>query len=96
MKKYLRRASMVGIGLALAIFSAALTYSVAVQSPAAVSNAGAALFLQTTVTATPPPEGESEVGSTDGIIVMGGVIVLIVIIPIFLRRKEWMRNPSQL
>lgn len=96
MKKYLRRASMVGIGLALAIFSAALTYSVAVQSPAAVNNAGAALFLQTTVTATPPLEGESEVGSTDGIIVMGGVIVLIVIIPIFLRRKEWMRNPSQL
>lgn len=83
---------MVGMGLLLAIFSAALTYSIAVQFPVTSNDAGAALFLQTTATITPQPEDQSEIGSTDGIVIVGGVIVMIVVLPIFLRRREWMRN----
>jgi hypothetical protein len=50
--------------------------------------AAAALLIQPTK--TPQPEGLSEIGSTDGIIVMGFVIALIIIIPILLRRKSWL------
>jgi len=39
-------------------------------------------------------EGVSEIGSTDGIIILGGVIVLIVIVPIVLYRKAWMHPSS--
>jgi hypothetical protein len=33
--------------------------------------------------------GQDEVGSTDGIMIMAVVIVLIVILPILLRRRSW-------
>lgn len=94
MKKYTRRLLIIGMGLLLAIFSAALTFSIAIQSENLKNNnTGAALFLQ--ATATPQPEGESEIGSTDGIVVVGGVIVMIVVVPILLRRKSWVRQPLQ-
>jgi len=93
MKKYMRRFLILGMGLLLAIFSAALTYSIAVQLAGLANNSGAALFFQATV--TPQPEDQSEIGSTDGIVALGGVIALIVVIPILLRRKFWMRQPSQ-
>jgi hypothetical protein len=41
-------------------------------------------------TTSPQPQDVSEIGSTDGIVAMVGIIVLIVIVPILLRRKEWM------
>ena len=86
MKKFMRPIITLGLGLVLALFSAALTYSV---PPAAQGDlAAAALFIQPTK--TPQPEGLSEIGSTDGIIVMGFVIALIVLIPILLRRKSWL------
>ena len=93
MKRYMRRFLIFGIGLLLAIFSAALTYSIAIQSAEVGNNIGAALFLQ----ATPPPQekDQSEVGSTDEIVALGGIIVLIVVVPILLRRKYWMRQPPQ-
>jgi hypothetical protein len=77
----------IGLSLILALLSAALTYSVPPSTPGAENTA--AFLLQ----ATPPPEDLSEIGSTDGIIVMGFVIVLIVIIPILLQRKSWMETP---
>jgi hypothetical protein len=87
----LRRASLVrpiitiGLGLVLALFSAALTYS---APPASEGNlAAAGIFFQPT--STPQPQDLSEIGSTDGIIVMGLIIALIIIIPILLRRKSW-------
>ncbi|HSL42117.1 MAG TPA: hypothetical protein VK897_01720 [Anaerolineales bacterium] len=86
MRKYLRPIITVGLGLVLALFSAALTYSV---PPSPTSNFGsAAFFLQ--ATATPQQEDLSVIGSTDGIIAMGFIIALIIIIPILLRRKSWM------
>jgi hypothetical protein len=79
----------IGLGLILALFSAALTYS----APPSIQGDldSGAFFLQPT--ATPPPQDLSEIGSTDGIIVMGFVIALIIIIPILLQRKSWMENP---
>jgi hypothetical protein len=76
----------VGLGLVLALFSAALTYS----APPDVQGdmASAEFFLQPT--ATPEPEELSEIGSTDGIIVMGVIIALIIIVPILVRKKSWM------
>jgi hypothetical protein len=86
MRKFMRPVITVGLGLVLALFSAALTYS----APPTVQgdSASAEFFLQPTT--TPEPEDHSEIGSTDGIIVMGLIIALIIIIPILVRRKSWM------
>ena len=81
-----RRIIIIGLGLLLALFSAALTFSVPTSTPASFGSA--ALFLQPTE--TPQPEGLSVIGSTDGIIAMGFVIALIIIVPILLQRKSWM------
>ena len=59
--------------------------------PTQNSTTGAALFLQTTPT-PPVEEDQSEVGSTDGIIIMGGVIAALVLIPLLLQRKAWMQE----
>jgi hypothetical protein len=89
-----RRASLVrpiitlGFGFLLALLSAALTYS---TPPALEGTFGAAaIFMQPT--STPQPNDISEIGSTDGIVIMGFLIVLIIIVPIVLRRKSWMEN----
>ena len=88
MKKLMRPMITIGFGLVLALFSAALTYS---APPARQGNlAAAALLLQST--RTPQPQDLSEIGSTDGIVVMGIIIVLIIIIPILLQRKSWMET----
>ena len=49
----------------------------------------AAFFFQTTP--TPQPKDLSQIGSTDGIAVMGFFIALIIVIPILLQRKSWMQ-----
>ena len=86
MKKLMRPIITIGLGLVLALFSAALSYS---APPAMQGNlAAAAFFLQPTT--TPEPQDLSEIGSTDGIIAMGVIIALIIIIPILLQRKSWM------
>lgn len=91
MKKLRRSTTVLGIGLMIALFSAALTY---VTPPAAMQlDFPAAAFFQQP-TSTPQTEDISEIGSTDGIIVLGGVIVLIVLVPIFLYRKSWMHTSS--
>jgi len=88
MKKFTRPILTVGLGLILALSSAALTYS---TQPAGQGNLTAAgFFLQPTT--TPQPAGVSEIGSTDGIVIMGAIIAMIVIIPILLRRKQWIQS----
>lgn len=75
------------IGFVLALFSAGLTYS----APTIDGNFGdgaAAFFLQST--STPQPKDMSEIGSTDGIVIMGILIALIILVPILLQRKSWM------
>lgn len=46
----------------------------------------ASLALQ--ITPTPATEGVSEIGSTDGIFIMGVVIILIVIVPVLFYKKR--------
>ena len=86
MKRLIRPAILISVSLLIALFSAAVTYT------AKISGSGysttAAYFLQTTPT-PPPEEDRSVVGSTDGIVVMGGVITLIVLVPILVKYKSW-------
>jgi hypothetical protein len=88
MKKLMRPILTIGLGLVLALFSAALTYSYSAPPVIERNLSTATVFPQSTT--TPQPEDASEIGSTDGIIVMGIIISLIIIIPILLRRKSWM------
>jgi hypothetical protein len=52
------------------------------------SYAGAASLSQA-LTPTPIPTAVSRAGSTDGIMLMGVVIVIIILLPILLRRGLW-------
>jgi ABC-type Fe3+ transport system permease subunit len=38
------------------------------------------------------PQSPSEVGSTDGIVILAALIALIITVPIILRWKDWMRK----
>lgn len=88
MRKLLRPALTLTICLSLALLSAGLTYS----SRPAMQGEPSATPPVPLGTTTPQPVDESEIGSTDGIVAMGAIIVLIVITPILLRRKQWMRS----
>lgn len=88
MRKLVRSTIAITLSLVLAALSAALTYSAPV--PMRGSFSSDTPFLQTTP--TPAPEDTSEIGSTDEIVIMGGVIALIIILPIFLRRNAWRRS----
>ena len=85
MKKLTRPALTIGLSLVLALFSAALTYSAPASTQSSFS--GASFFLQ--ATPTPPAQDRSEIGSTDGIVIMGAVIAFIVFAPILISRKSW-------
>jgi hypothetical protein len=88
MKKPVRLSIIIGIGLILVLISVALS---SLTPPPTQMNFRSAAFYQPATT-TPQVEDVSEIGSTDGIIVLGGIIVLIVIVPIFLYRKSWMQS----
>ena len=91
MKRLWRAAVVLGMCLSLAILSGAIT-----PSPgSAVQGQPTVTAVATQLTITPQPVSVSEIGSTDGIVAMGGIIVLIVITPILLRRKQWMRSAQE-
>jgi len=80
------------------IFGITLAFIVLVFVLAAVANFGypavspknlsaASLSMQIT-TPSQPAENVSEVGSTDGIVIMGFVLVIIVIVPVLFRKKK--------
>lgn len=80
------------------IFGISLVFLVLIFALSAVANFNhpeasaknisvAALSLQAT-TPTPPAEDVSEVGSTDGIVIMGVVIVIIVTLPALFHKKR--------
>ena len=52
---------------------------------------GAAAFYAQ-VTSTSQVEDASEIGSTDGIVLLGIIIVLLVVVPILLQRKSWLND----
>jgi hypothetical protein len=51
-------------------------------------NLSASSLSMQIATLTPPAKDVSEVGSTDGIVVMGVVIVIIVTLPVLLHKKR--------
>jgi hypothetical protein len=77
------------ISLFIALSCAAVTYTA--RTFGSNNSTTASLFPAN----HPHPAGRGgphEVGSTDGIVVMGGVIVLIVLVPILLQYKTWMHG----
>jgi len=86
MKRIAHPAIIISISLLIALFSAAVTYTAKMSGKGYSSST--ALLLQTTPT-PPAKEDQSVVGSTDGIVIMGGVITLIILIPILANRKLW-------
>ena len=88
MKKLIRPALLVFISLSLVFISVAFKSSRSGQSYKLSEYSKAALLFQTTATSQ-PQEDRSEIGSTDGILVMSFLIVAIIIIPIILKRKSW-------
>lgn len=93
MNSLTRRFYMIGLALLAALIFTALAQTAGIQSAQQSNLTGAALILQTTP--TPQPEDLSEIGSTDGIAAMGGVIALIIFIPILARYKYWARPSPQ-
>jgi len=57
-------------------------------SPPAVSAKDTALTALQQATPTPQLEDASEIGSTDGILIMGVVIVLIVTLPLIFQKRK--------
>jgi hypothetical protein len=86
MKRFIPTLITIGLSLLLALSLAALTYSG--PSDAKSTNfTNGAFFMQSTPNA--PLEDKSVVGSTDQIVIMGGVIAAIIVVPILLSRKAW-------
>ena len=54
----------------------------------------AALAMPIQATPLPPEEDQSVIGSTDGIMVMGIVIVAITSLPLILRKRKKKNNPK--
>ena len=87
-KKLFHPAAILAIGLLLVLLTAGATHTGKISG--LENSTGAVFFLQ--VTPTPRAQQDlSEIGSTDGIVIMGGVILLIVLIPILAKRKSWMQ-----
>ncbi len=88
MKKTLAAVSpilLITIGLTMAFLSAGIS---PIPANTFQNNMpGVVQLFQTEATPT-PTQGVSEIGSTDGIVLMGIIIVLVVLLPVLLRRKS--------
>jgi len=85
--KTMKTKHVIWIASLFIILVAALVMAVFNQPVSASQSLGtASISVQTTPTLL--AEGVSEIGSTDGILLMGFVIVLIVIIPVLVYRKK--------
>ncbi len=84
-KQILRPIIVIGIGLTLVLFSVGMTRS----APLLNQGTATSTALPFQVTITPEPEDLSEIGSTDGVVIMGFVTALIIIVPILAQRKAW-------
>ncbi len=90
MKRFVRPIITLGLGLVIALFSAAITYSAPPTTQGDLS--AATFFLQPQPTSTPQAKDHSVIGSTDAIVVVGFLIAIIIVVPILLRRKSWMET----
>ena len=69
----------------LALLGAGLTYSA--PSEAKMDMAAVDFFMQTT--SAVQVDDKSEVGSTDEIVLMSGVITAIIVVPILVKQRSW-------
>jgi len=81
--KNIRIAFWIMLGIAIAFTILAL------NRPSPIAQEATATPTRQTDTIVAAAEAVEDVGSTDGIMLMAVVIVLIVIIPILLRRQAW-------
>jgi hypothetical protein len=77
-----------GIALIFIILVFALAAANFDYPTASAKNLGAASLSMQIATSTPPAGDRSEVGSTDGIVIMGFVLVIVVTMPVLFRRKK--------
>jgi len=78
-----------GITLLFIVFVLVLAAAASFGHPTASGqNLGAAALHMQVTTPIPPTEGVSEVGSTDGIVIMGFVLVIVVTVPLIFHRKR--------
>ena len=75
-----------GIAFLFILLVLALVIATFNPSIASAQNTTASISLQTAP--TPIQNGISEIGSTDGIMLMGVIISMIVIVPVLFRRKK--------
>ncbi|HEU0295745.1 MAG TPA: hypothetical protein VFR47_23600 [Anaerolineales bacterium] len=88
MKKFIRPLTILIISLFLALTVVAFSATNSTGSTRLGDYSGANFFFQ--ITTTPQPvEDRSEIGSTDGLTLLSIIIVTIIVIPIFLERKNW-------
>ena len=88
MKKFIRPLTILIISLFLALTVVAFSATNSTGSTRLGDYSGANFFFQ--ITTTPQPvEDRSEIGSTDGLTLLSFIIVTIIVIPIFLKRKNW-------
>jgi hypothetical protein len=80
------------IGLILLIVFAAVLLANCSQPVASIQTLGAATLSTQIITPTPPAEDQSRIGSTDGILIMGIVIVAITSFPIFFKKKKQLQR----
>ena len=88
MKKLIRPSIFLFTSLLLILISAAFSQSISGQSFKLTDSVGKVLSYQTTNT-PPPKQDKSEIGSTDGITILSFVIIVIIVLPILLKRKDW-------
>jgi hypothetical protein len=88
MKKLIRPLITLIISLSLALTVVAFSATDSTGSTRLGNYTSTAFFFQ--ITTTPQPaEDRSEVGSTDGLTLLSLIIATIIVIPIFLKRKNW-------
>ena len=90
MKKFTRPLLILCISALLVFLTVAFRASTNLQPTTFKQFTGGVLAVQ--LTPTPEPvemEDQSVVGSTDGITVLSFVIVAIILIPIFMKRRDW-------
>jgi hypothetical protein len=79
---------LLGVALALA--------SLALNRPFPQAQGGAAVTpAALTATAPAASQARADAGSTDGIVLMAVIIVILVILPILFRHKEWENGRRQ-
>jgi hypothetical protein len=78
-----------GIALIFIVLIFALVAVVNYDRPTvSAKNLGAASLSMQITTPTPPVGDRSEVGSTDGIVIMGFVLVIVVTVPLLFHMKK--------